>query len=82
MTSLKTIGSVEFNLSCHSIYRQLRLIDSMTHSEIRLFHDTLLVTITVIFVSVVLYALATMNTGLQTLNIAKIRDLDAASEII
>ena len=54
----------------------------MTHSEMRLFHDTLLVTITVIFISVVLYALATVNTGLQTLNMAKMGDLDAASEII
>ena len=54
----------------------------MTHSEMRLFHDTLLVTITVIFISVVLYALATINTGLQTLNMAKMGDLDAASEII
>lgn len=64
------------------MYRQLGLIDSMTHSEMRLFHDTLLVTITVIFISVVLYALATINTGLQTLNMAKMGDLDAASEII
>jgi len=64
------------------IYRQLRFIDSITHSEIILFHDTLLVTITVIFISVVLYAVATIKTGLHTLNIEKIGDLDAASEII
>ena len=64
------------------MYGQLGFIDSITHSEIILFHDTLLVTITVIFISVVLYALVTMKTRLHTLNIEKIRDLDAASEII
>jgi hypothetical protein len=82
LTSFKAIAATEFNLACHSIYGQLRFIDSITHSEIILFHDTLLVTITVIFVSVVLYAVATMKTRLHTLNIEKIRDLDAASEII
>ena len=82
LTSFKAIRGIEFNLACHSIYRQLRFIDSITHSEIILFHDTLLVTITVIFISVVLYAVATIKTGLHTLNIEKIGDLDAASEII
>ena len=69
--------------SCHpSIYGQLRLIDSITHSEIYLFHDTLLVTISVIFLSVVLYYLIVTNTRFQVLNIENIAKLDTASEII
>jgi cytochrome c oxidase subunit 2 len=70
-------------LSVHtSMYRQLGLMDSITHSEIYLFHDTLLVTISVIFLSVVIYYLIVTNTGFQVLNIENISKLDTASEII
>merc|ERR1712142_872909 len=70
-------------LSVHtSMYRQLGLMDSITHSEIYLFHDTLLVTISVIFLSVVIYYLIVTNTGFQVLNIENIAKLDTASEII
>jgi len=65
-----------------SMYGQLGLMDSITHSEIYLFHDTLLVTISVIFLSVVLYYLIVTNTGFQVLNIENIAKLDTASEII
>jgi len=65
-----------------SMYGQLGLIDSITHSEMYLFHDTLLVTISVIFLSVVLYYLMVTNTGFQVLNIENIAKLDTASEII
>ena len=64
------------------MYGQLRLIDSITHSEIYLFHDTLLVTISVIFLSVVLYYMMVTNTRFQVLNIENIAKLDTASEII
>ena len=66
----------------HSTYGQLRLQDSMTHSEIILFHDSLLVTITVIRVSVVVYFLVTQNTRLQPLHIRAISSLDTASEMV
>lgn len=65
-----------------STYGQLRLQDSITHSEIILFHDSLLVTISVIRVSVVVYYLVTQNTRLQPLHIGAMSSLDTASEIV
>jgi len=65
-----------------STYGQLRLQDSITHSEMILFHDSLLVTISVIRVSVVVYYLVTRNTRLQPLHIGAMGSLDTASEIV
>merc|ERR1712180_438127 len=52
-----------------SMYGQLGLMDSITHSEMYLFHDTLLVTISVIFLSVVLYYLIVTNTGFHAFSL-------------
>ena len=65
-----------------STYGQLRLQDSITHSEMILFHDSLLVTISVIRVSVVVYYLVTRNTRLQPLHIGAMGSLDTTSEIV
>ena len=65
-----------------STYSQLRLQDSITHSEMILFHDFLLVTISVIRVSVVVYYLVTRNTRLLPLHLGATSSLDTASETV
>jgi len=85
LTRILSVSPLQFivkDIVCYSIYRQLRLIDSMTHSEIPIFHDVALVTIIAILVSVVGYYVMGIKTRFYVLKVDSLGRIQEKSDIV
>ena len=82
IVSVKTMLFLDSRVSCYSMYRQLRLNESITHREITVFHDVILLTITVIVLSVCFYSWITFNTRFNVLSIAPLQHYLHKADIV